>query len=53
MPGIASLVYSTLGTAYQNLGSFSEAIEYHKEQLTMDKEVGDRVGEGMAYGNLG
>ena len=46
-------VYKNLGNAYQNLGSFSKALEHHKEHLTMAKEVGDRAGEGKAYGNLG
>ena len=52
MPNYASFVYSALGSAYQNLGSFSKALEHHKGHLTMAKEVGDRTGEGMAYGNL-
>ena len=53
MPSKAAWVYCTLGRAYQNLGSFSKALEHHKEHLTMAKEVGDRAGEGQAYGNLG
>jgi tetratricopeptide (TPR) repeat protein len=53
MPSIASFVYNILGRAYQSLGSFSKALEYHKEHLTMAKEVGDRAGEGRAYANLG
>jgi hypothetical protein len=53
MPSNASFVYNTLGIAYQNLGSFSKALEHHKEHLTMAKEVGDRAGEGKAYANLG
>ena len=28
-------------------------IEYHKQQLSFAKEVGDRAGQGRAYGNLG
>jgi hypothetical protein len=39
MPGYASFVYGTLGNAYQNLGSFSKALEHHKEHLTMAKEA--------------
>ena len=27
--------------------------QHHKEHLTIAKDVGDRAGEGMAYGNLG
>ena len=32
---------------------FSQAIAYHTQDLAIAKEVGDRAGEGMAYGNLG
>ena len=35
------------------LGDFKQAIEYHMLHLTIAKEVGDRAGEGRAYGNLG
>jgi tetratricopeptide (TPR) repeat protein len=31
----------------------SKAIEYQTQHLAIAKEVGDRAGEGMAYGNLG
>ena len=30
-----------------------QAIKYHTQDLAIAKEVGDRAGEGMAYGNLG
>ncbi|XP_068750804.1 tetratricopeptide repeat protein 28-like [Montipora capricornis] len=61
-------VYGNLGNAYYSLGNFKQAIEYHKQHLTVWailskveyhkqdlsilKEVGDRSGEGRAYGNL-
>ncbi|XP_067024118.1 tetratricopeptide repeat protein 28-like isoform X2 [Acropora muricata] len=35
------------------LGDFRKAIEYHEKLLKVAREVGDRVGEGNAYGNLG
>jgi len=53
MPSIASIVFSTLGNAYDSLGDFSKAIEYHAQHLEIAKEVGDRGGEGKAYANLG
>ena len=53
MPGEAAWVYCTLGNACQSQGSFSKAIECHGQDLAIAKEVGDRVGEGGAYGNLG
>ena len=42
-----------LGNAYDWLGDFNKAIEYHTQHLSIAKEVGDRVGEGKAYANLG
>ncbi|XP_073229373.1 uncharacterized protein [Porites lutea] len=42
-----------LGIAYYSLGDFRKAIEYHERHLKISKEVGDRAGEGRAYGNLG
>ena len=53
MPGVASFAYNILGNAYQSLGDFSKVIEYHTQHLAITKEVGDRAGEGTAYGNLG
>ena len=53
IPGNASFVYCILGNAYRNLGDFNKAIEYHGQHLAIAKEVGDRAGEGRAYGNLG
>ena len=32
---------------------YAKAIEYHAQHLAIAKEVGDRAGEGGAYGNLG
>ena len=45
--------YGNLGNAYQSLGDFQKAIEYHTKHLSIAKEVGDTAGEGRAYGNLG
>ena len=38
-----------LGNAYESLGDFQKAIEYHEQHLKISKEVGDRAGEGKAY----
>ncbi len=35
-----------------SLGDYSKAIEYQTQCLAIAKEVGDRSGEGGAYGNL-
>ena len=36
-----------------SLGDFQKAIEYNEKLLKIALEIGDRVGEGGAYGNLG
>ena len=35
------------------LGDYQKAIEYHEKHLKIAIEIGDRGGEGGAYGNLG
>ena len=39
--------------AYHQLGDFSQAIEYHKQDLSIAKELGDRAGEGRIYNTVG
>ena len=36
-----------------SLGDIRKAIEYHEKDLKIAIEIGDRAGEGRAYGNLG
>ncbi|CAH3165303.1 unnamed protein product, partial [Pocillopora meandrina] len=45
--------YCNLGNAYQGLGQFKTAIQYHQRHLEIAKEVGDKAGEGKSYCNLG
>ncbi|CAH3154166.1 unnamed protein product [Pocillopora meandrina] len=45
--------YGNMGTVYQNLGKFEDAIELLKKHLKIAKLVGDRHGEASAYSNLG
>ncbi|XP_044167750.1 tetratricopeptide repeat protein 28-like, partial [Acropora millepora] len=45
--------YGNLGNAYQTLGDYQKAIEYHEKHLKIAKEIGDRAGEAAGYGNLG
>ena len=40
-------------TIIQVWGDFKTAINYHERHLNIAKEVGDKAGEGGAYGNLG
>ncbi len=42
-----------LGNAYADLGEVRKAIEYHEQALVIDREIGDRRGEGADLGNLG
>jgi tetratricopeptide (TPR) repeat protein len=39
--------------AYRSQGDFSKGIKHLAQHLAIAKEVGDRVGEGTAYANLG
>ena len=45
--------YGNLGNAYESLGNYQKAIEYHEKRLKIAKTLDDRVGKGRAYGNLG
>jgi CHAT domain-containing protein len=42
-----------LGLAYQFLGDYAKAIEYHQQSLAIKREIKDRQGEGTSLGNLG
>jgi len=44
---------TNLGNAHWSMGDFYQAISYHTQCLAIAKEVGDRAGEGRAYGSLG
>ena len=52
-PDEASFVYSALGNALDFLGDFDKAVEYHTQHLAIAHEVGDRMGDASACGNLG
>ena len=45
--------YGHLGNAYDSLGDYRKAMEYHEKHLQIAIEIGDRAGEGRADGNLG
>ena len=40
--------YGNLGNAYQSLGDYRKAIEYHEKDLKIAIEIGDRAGEGRS-----
>ncbi|WP_414530450.1 tetratricopeptide repeat protein, partial [Nodularia chucula] len=47
----ASLI--SLGNAYNDLGQYQRAIEFHQQSLEISREIGDRSGEGISLGSLG
>lgn len=48
-----SALYSQLGNAYYYLEDFSKAIEYHRQDLTIARQIGDKLGEAKSCGNIG
>lgn len=42
-----------LGNAYERLGEYRRAIDYHEQHLQIAREFGDRLQEGQSLGNLG
>ena len=42
-----------LGNAYQSLGDYQKAIEYHEKHLKIGIETGDQAGEGNTFHNIG
>lgn len=41
-----------IGNAYSAAGFYEPAIKYHKQELTISKEVHDRSSEASTHGNL-
>lgn len=50
---IWGLHLGNLGNAYESLGQFDRAIEYHETSLAIAQEIGDKRGEAQTIGNLG
>lgn len=48
-----SALYSQLGNAHFYLEDFSKALEYHKQDLSAARSLGDKLGEAKACGNIG
>ena len=48
-----SAVYSQLGNAYFYLHDYQRALLCHRQDLTLAKQMGDKIGEAKACGNLG
>lgn len=48
-----SALYSQLGNAYFYLENYSKALENHRQDLTIARTMGDKLGEAKACGNIG
>ncbi|MDX2229917.1 MAG: CHAT domain-containing protein [Leptolyngbyaceae cyanobacterium bins.349] len=46
-------ILGNLGLAYESLGNYGKAIEFHEQSLAISREIKDRRGEGASLGNLG
>ena len=44
---------TSLGNAYNSLGEYRRAIDYHQQSLEIKREIGDRSGLANSLGNLG
>ncbi|BAY16432.1 hypothetical protein NIES21_22600 [Anabaenopsis circularis NIES-21] len=44
---------TSLGNAYNSLGEYQRAIEFHQQCLEISREIGDRNGVGSSLNNLG
>ncbi|MEM6423639.1 MAG: CHAT domain-containing tetratricopeptide repeat protein [Cyanobacteria bacterium P01_D01_bin.128] len=47
------IVYSWIGSTYDSMGRYDDAIAALNQALTISQEVGDRVGEGTALNQIG
>ena len=48
-----SALYSQLGNAHFYLENYGKSLEYHKQDLTLARTLGDKLGEAKACGNIG
>ena len=44
---------ANLGNCHESLGEYGRAVDLHAQALAIDRETGDRQGEGAQLGNLG
>ncbi|MCL6753132.1 tetratricopeptide repeat protein, partial [Nostoc sp. CCCryo 231-06] len=44
---------ASLGNAYNSLGQYQRAIDFHQQSLEISREIGDRNSEGKSLANLG
>ncbi len=46
-------IYNTWAQAFEHLGQIRNAASYYEKQLNLAREVGDKLQEGYALGNIG
>ena len=52
-PALNAAHLNNLGLCRDSLGDYRQAIDLHTQALAIDRDTGDRWGEGAALGNLG
>lgn len=52
-PRLVGHLLGTVGLAHHQLDEVEKAIGYHEQALVIDRQTGDRQGEGADLGNLG
>lgn len=51
-PKVGAIALNNLAVIYRQLERYKEAVECSQKSLSLCLEIGDRYGEGLAYGNL-
>jgi tetratricopeptide (TPR) repeat protein len=51
-PKLVAIAFNNLAVIYRQLERFKDAEECSRKSLSLSQEIGDRYGEGLAYGNL-
>ncbi len=44
---------TNIGVVFFKLGQYQQALTYSQQSLTINREIGDRHGEGNNLGNIG
>ena len=52
-PALNTAHLSSLGLCHFSLGEYERAIDLHTQALAIDRDIGNRQGEGVALANLG
>ncbi|NEZ54444.1 tetratricopeptide repeat protein [Adonisia turfae] len=52
-PKLNAIILNSLDRLWTDLGDYDKAIDYHKQSLAIDEELGQMQGVGASLGNLG